>query len=166
VSFTSPERGWSCDSVVNYQIVLASGEIVNVNATARSDLFAALKGGQSNFGIVTRFDLQTYPTGPIWGGRTVYAPSADTALLDAFTNFKNPDKYDPYAAGWVTIRYNHTAAQFTPVSIMWYTQPKSKPGALKDILDVKPQAMSALVEAYPSEHTRNASRQVTAAPKR
>lgn len=152
--------------MVNFQVVLASGEIVNANATSRSDLFTALKGGQSNFGIVTRFDLRTFPTGPIWGGRTVYAPTADTALLDAFTEFKNPEKYDPHAAGWVTIRYNHTASLFTPVSIMWYTEPKAKPGALKGILDVKPQAMSALVEAFPSEHTRNASRQVTAAPKR
>jgi FAD/FMN-containing dehydrogenase len=166
VSYFSPERGWSCDSVVNFQVVLASGEIVNANATSRSDLYAALKGGQSNFGIVTRFDLKTFPHGPIWGGRTVYAPTADTALLSAFSDFKSSDAYDPYAAGWVTIRYNHTAAQITPVSIMWYTEPKSKPGALKGILDVKPQVMSSLVEAPPSEHARNASRMVTAAAKR
>jgi FAD/FMN-containing dehydrogenase len=149
--------------------VLASGEIVNANATSRYDLYTALKGGQSNFGIVTRFDISTFPQGKIWGGRTVYAPTADTALLSALTAFKDPAKFDPYAAGWVTIRYNYSApaeVQFTPISILWYTEPALKPGALKGMLDVAPKVMSALVEAYPSEHTRNASLMVTATPKR
>ncbi|KAL6710324.1 hypothetical protein ACN47E_009270 [Coniothyrium glycines] len=165
ISFFSPERGWACDGVVNFEIVLASGEIVNANATSRPDLFAALKGGQNNFGIVTRFDLKAFKAGKIWGGRTVYGPNATTPLLTALTNFKS-GTYDPYAAGWVTVRYNHTASTFNPVSILWYTKPESKPGALKEILSVQPQIMSGLVEAPVSEHTRNASRQVIANPQR
>lgn len=145
--------------------MLASGEIVNANATSRPDLYAALKGGQSNFGIVTRFDLKSYPATTIWGGRTVYHPNATTSLLTAFTEFKS-GKFDPYAAGWVTVRYNHTAATFNPVSIMWYTKPSQKPGALKKIVELQPQLMNGRVEAPISEHTRNASRQVTADPKR
>lgn len=44
------------------QVVLASSDIVNVNASARSDWFKALKGGGNNFGIVTRFILPTNNT--------------------------------------------------------------------------------------------------------
>lgn len=146
--------------------MLASGEVVNANATSNKDLYAALKGGQNNFGIVTRFDLETFQQGPIWGGRTVYAPQAATDLLAAFTTFKNPKNYDDNAAGWVTIRYNHTAASFTPVSIMWYTKPAQKPGALAPIFNVQPQVLDGKVEAPISEHTRNASRQVKAASTR
>jgi hypothetical protein len=124
-----------------------------------------LKGGQNNFGIVTRFDLTTYPARSIWGGRTVYGPNATTPLLSAYTEFKT-GAYDPYAAGWVTVRYNHTAATFTPVSIMWYTKAAEKPGSLKDIINVQPQIMNGRVEAPISEHTRNASRQVSANPQR
>ncbi|KAF1846474.1 FAD-binding domain-containing protein [Cucurbitaria berberidis CBS 394.84] len=165
ISFFSPEHGWACDAVVNFEVVLASGEIVNANATSQPDLYAALKGGQSNFGIVTRFDLKAFPATTIWGGRTVYHPNATIPLLTAFTEFKSGE-YDPYAAGWVTVRYNHTAATFNPVSIMWYTKPAQKPGALKSILEVKPQIMNGRVEAPVSEHTRNASRMVVADPKR
>ncbi|KAI4704466.1 hypothetical protein J4E81_001532 [Alternaria sp. BMP 2799] len=165
ISFFSPERGWACDGVVNFEVVLASGEIVNANATSHSDLFAALKGGQLNFGIVSRFDLASFPAGPIYGGRIVFGPNATTRLLSAFTNFKLGE-YDPYAAGWVTVRYNHTAATFTPVSIMWYTRPAQRPGALKAIFETKPQVINGMVEAPISEHTRNASRQVAANPQR
>jgi hypothetical protein len=138
---------------------------VNANATSHSDLFAALKGGQNNFGIVTRFDLKAFPAGPIWGGRIVYGPNATAPLLTAYTEMKMGD-YDPNVAGWVTVRYNHTAATFNPVSILWYTKPSQKPGALKGIVAVKPQVMNGMIEAPISEHTRNASRQVAANPQR
>ncbi|CAO2654998.1 Nn.00g117310.m01.CDS01 [Neocucurbitaria sp. VM-36] len=165
ISFFSPEHGWACDAVVNFEVVLSGGEVVNANATSNPDLYAALKGGQANFGIVTRFDLKAFPATTIWGGRTVYHPNATTPLLTAYTDFKSGE-YDPYAAGWVTIRYNHTAATFNPVSIMWYTKPAQKPGALKQITELQPQIMNGRIEAPVSEHTRNASRQVTADPQR
>lgn len=114
---------------------------------------------------MTRFDLKAFPAGPIWGGRIVFAPNATTPLLTAFTNLKS-GTFDQYAAGWVTIRYNHTAATFNPVSIMWYTKPELKPGALKEIVEIKPQITNGMIEAPISEHTRNASRQVIANPQR
>lgn len=161
----SPEHGWACDAVVNFEVVLASGKIVNANATSNSDLFAALKGGQNNFGVVTRFDLTAYPAPKIWGGRTVYGPDATKALFSAYTDFKMGE-YDPYAAGWVTVRYNHTASTFTPISIMWYTNASKKPGSLKSITEVQPQVMNGRIEAPISEHTRNASKAVSANPQR
>ncbi len=51
--------GFGCDAVVNMEVVLSSGEVVNANSTSSSDLFVALKGGQNNFGIVTRWDITT-----------------------------------------------------------------------------------------------------------
>ncbi|CAN9202362.1 unnamed protein product [Alternaria sp. RS040] len=163
ISFFSPERGWACDGVINFEVVLANGNVINANATSHSDLFVALKGGQSNFGVVTRFDLKAFSAGPIYGGRIVFGANATTPLLSAYTELKLGE-YDPYAAGWVTVRYNHTAATFTPVSIMWHTRPKL--GTLRSIVEVKPQVMNGMIEAPISEHTRNASRQVAANPQR
>ena len=48
--------------------MLASGDIINANIHQHSGLFKALKGGSNNFGIVTRFDLKTFPQGKLWGG--------------------------------------------------------------------------------------------------
>ncbi|SPN99250.1 uncharacterized protein DNG_02287 [Cephalotrichum gorgonifer] len=43
------------------EVVLADGSQVSANAETNSDLFWALKGGGTNFGVVTRFDIATYP---------------------------------------------------------------------------------------------------------
>ncbi|KAI1503595.1 FAD binding domain-containing protein [Biscogniauxia marginata] len=61
-SFFTGRMGFGCDSVVNFEVVLANGTIVNANSTANMDLWQGLKGGTSNFGIVTRFDIEAIPS--------------------------------------------------------------------------------------------------------
>jgi FAD/FMN-containing dehydrogenase len=65
------------------QIVLANGTIANTSATAYPDLFKALKGGSGNFGIVTQFQLQTYPINNVFAGNLYYAPAQYDALFPA-----------------------------------------------------------------------------------
>ncbi|GAW14087.1 hypothetical protein ANO14919_034790 [Xylariales sp. No.14919] len=54
-------HGLGADNVKNYEVVLSDATIVNANAHENADLYHSLKGGGSNFGIVTRFDIATYP---------------------------------------------------------------------------------------------------------
>lgn len=58
ISFFSGREGFGCDSIVNYEVVLADGSVVNANSEENADLWKALKGGTSNFGIITRFDME------------------------------------------------------------------------------------------------------------
>ncbi|EGY15142.1 uncharacterized protein VDAG_05996 [Verticillium dahliae VdLs.17] len=69
-SFHTGKRGFTCDDIVNYEIVLADGTIANANAVENPGLHRASKGGGNNFGIVTRFDLQTFEDakGGLYGG--------------------------------------------------------------------------------------------------
>ncbi|KAI5203357.1 hypothetical protein E4T39_04194 [Aureobasidium subglaciale] len=83
--------GWSMNSVVNYEVVLANGTIVNANEKINKALWWALKGGSSNFGIVTRFDMKTYPSAEVYGGLSVFPDSALDAFADACVNFMNPN---------------------------------------------------------------------------
>lgn len=68
VSFYGNQIGWACDSVINYEVVMVSGCIMEVNKDSAPDLFWALKGGSSNFGIVTRFDIETTKSPKAWAG--------------------------------------------------------------------------------------------------
>ncbi|UNI24542.1 hypothetical protein JDV02_010278 [Purpureocillium takamizusanense] len=52
-SYYADRKGFACDNVVNAEVVLANGTIVEANENANEDLWRALKGGLSNFGIVT-----------------------------------------------------------------------------------------------------------------
>ncbi|OHW90187.1 FAD binding domain-containing protein [Colletotrichum incanum] len=57
-SYHTQLYGLSCDNVIGYEVVLADGTIVEANSEENADLFKALKGGGSNSGVVTRFDLR------------------------------------------------------------------------------------------------------------
>lgn len=86
ISFLSGRRGWACDNVQNFEVVLASGKIVNANTHKNSDLFWALRGGGgSNFGIVTRFDVNVYEQGDVWSRLTFWPYSEREAVLQEFT---------------------------------------------------------------------------------
>jgi hypothetical protein len=71
---------------------MANGSIANVNYDSHPDLFWALRGGGPNFGIVTRFDLETYRQGPIWGGNVFYA---FTDMSERLARFKHLDLRRP-----------------------------------------------------------------------
>ncbi|KAE9380997.1 FAD binding domain-containing protein [Stipitochalara longipes BDJ] len=67
ISFLSRKYGWAVDNVRNYEVILANGTLANVNQHSAPDLYWALRGGGNNFGLVTRFNLETYPQTPAWG---------------------------------------------------------------------------------------------------
>ncbi|CCF32176.1 FAD binding domain-containing protein [Colletotrichum higginsianum] len=81
-SYHTQLYGLSCDNVVGYEVVLADGSIVEANLEENQDLFKALKGGGSNLGIVTRFDLRTFTVPPegAYGG-LVFASWRDLDVM-------------------------------------------------------------------------------------
>lgn len=95
VGWTTPRTGFACDNVVNYEVVLSSREIINANASCHSDLWRALKGGGSNFGVVTKFDIDTFPASNITLGRRTIGPEHTDEYIDAVVNYANLDQsYD------------------------------------------------------------------------
>jgi len=61
--------GWTCDTLIGMEVVLADGSVVRASADENTELFWALRGGSGNFGIVTSFEYTLYPVGPeILGG--------------------------------------------------------------------------------------------------
>ena len=95
ISWYSPRYGFACDQVHNFEIVLADGSVVNANKQDNADLWQVLKGGTFNFGIVTRFDMFTFPAERLWGGVLVSDSSTGPAQLRALTNFNDKLKDNP-----------------------------------------------------------------------
>ena len=86
-SYYSGTNGFACDTVFNYEIVLADGSIVDANATSNSDLFKALKGGGMNFGIVTRFDMLAIPAVDVVYGQSLISAEHTDKVLNAVVEF-------------------------------------------------------------------------------
>ncbi|KAL5394672.1 hypothetical protein PMIN03_013049, partial [Paraphaeosphaeria minitans] len=71
--------GWACESVVAFEIALASGTVVTASSGENPELFWALKGGGKNFGVVTAFTMRTWELPRMWGGVRVAVGTEDTA---------------------------------------------------------------------------------------
>jgi FAD/FMN-containing dehydrogenase len=87
LSYYTPRNGLGCDTVINYEVVLANGSVVNANSNSHPDLYKALKGGSLNFGIVTRFDVQAMPAVDIAYGQSIFTSNHSGAVFDALSLF-------------------------------------------------------------------------------
>lgn len=73
--------GLVSDNVRQFNLVLADGSAVRVNATSHADLYWALRGAGHNFGIVTSMEMSIFPRGPstwfwknyVWAGEQLDA---------------------------------------------------------------------------------------------
>ena len=139
ISFFSPQRGFSCDLVANFELVLSSGNIVNANATSNPDLFAALKGGQNNFGIITQIDLQLFEQGDFWGGTIVYPNTTEDQQVAAFTKFKTPANFDPFTSVEQSHVYSSAADLFLVAGALFYSKPVVNASTLSEFTSIQPQ---------------------------
>ncbi|KAI5804956.1 hypothetical protein EDC01DRAFT_626861 [Geopyxis carbonaria] len=90
LSLLSNQRGLVADSVLEFEVVLASGKRVVADRSRHSDLFWALKGGSSNFGIVTSVTLPVYPLPAVWFSVLTFAPNATSTLLATLAALQAP----------------------------------------------------------------------------
>ncbi|KAG6354435.1 hypothetical protein INS49_004452 [Diaporthe citri] len=86
-SFYSAKTGMVCDSVVGYEMVTYTGDVIYVTNDTYPDLFKALKGGGSNFGIVTKFNMIAFESPRLWGGAVTYNKTAGPELLESMVDF-------------------------------------------------------------------------------
>ncbi|KAK8023210.1 hypothetical protein PG991_007091, partial [Apiospora marii] len=66
ISFFSYQRGFGADLVTAWEVVLASGRVVRASPSSSGDdetedLWNALRGGSTNFGIVTAVEMECFP---------------------------------------------------------------------------------------------------------
>lgn len=123
ISHFANRLGWACDNVASFELVTASGRIIEVTASSYSDLYWALRGGGGggNFGIVTNFRLVTFPLGQMWGGSRMYQEDSFPAVLDAIYNFavRESDKDPDAAAFLVRISFSRRPTKLMVLHRQW-----------------------------------------------
>lgn len=142
LSFVSPKVGWVTDNVLAFEIVLASGEIITANRTHHPDLWHALKGGSSNFGIITRAEIMTFSSdGKFWGGSVVYPHSTTTTsqVLSALNEFTTNNHQDQNAASNTNFIYNATSGKKEIANTIVYSQDIANASIFGGIQSIQPQ---------------------------
>ncbi|KAI1345676.1 cytochrome P450 [Xylaria sp. FL0043] len=136
ISYFGPRFGWACDTVVNFEVILANGTLVNANSNENPDLLWALRGGTNNFGVVTRIDLRTFPQGDLWGGQAVRPIETAEQQILALAAFTNPINYDEFASLITTFGYSGIQDQQAVVNDMQYTVPLTNPSVFRNLTNM------------------------------
>ena len=79
--------GFSVDSMLELEVVLADGSVVTASETENADLFWALRGGGGNFGVVTTFTFQGRKAGTVFGGPTLWHVDQAEEIMKWYRDF-------------------------------------------------------------------------------
>jgi len=96
----SGKYGMTIDNLLAADVVTADGSLVKASADENPDLFWGIRGGSGNFGVVTSFEFQLHPVGPMITGGAVFHPLPRAAeVLSFYREFmaSAPDELTAYA---------------------------------------------------------------------
>ncbi|KAI0598802.1 6-hydroxy-D-nicotine oxidase [Biscogniauxia sp. FL1348] len=124
--------GLGADQIKNVEIVLSDATVVNANEESNSDLLQVLKGGGSNFGIVTRFDIQTYPQVKTQYTVNIYDPADYVNIMRAVTELQEAMEADPKIGTFTNV--NPT---FIAVGLFYAEWVEKRPQAFDTFFNLK-----------------------------
>lgn len=107
--------GMTVDNLVSAEMVTAEGRKMHVSEDENTDLFWAIRGGGSNFGVVTRFEFALHPVEPeILAGLLVFPMDQARQVLEKYREFVKtaPEELNV----WVVLR-NAPPLPFLPANV-------------------------------------------------
>ncbi|KAI0043440.1 FAD-binding domain-containing protein [Auriscalpium vulgare] len=146
-SWKTNQYGLAVDNVVSYNLVLPNGTVAIVTS-ADADLWFALRGGGNNFGIVTKFELKSYPQTDVWGGAAHYSSHYADRLNAAAAKFfeKAPDK-----KATVLPSYSNTLTGDIVINLLiFYDGPSPPPGLFDEFLAIPNEVLSVQTQSFSS----------------
>jgi hypothetical protein len=91
--------GLACDHLRSVDLVTADGQFLTASAAESPDLFWSVRGGGGNFGIITSFEYQLHPVGPVLAGMVIHPIARAKEVLRFYREFTPtaPDELTTYA---------------------------------------------------------------------
>jgi FAD/FMN-containing dehydrogenase len=136
ISYYSAEHGLVCDNILEFEVVLADGRVVNASGSSNADLFAVLKGGGNNFGIVTNFRFPAFKYEGMWGGLVAYPEETIQDHFRALVNFINKIDKNPKASAIVTAVYQSRIGAVLAMNFYDFAAPVARASAYDEFLAI------------------------------
>ncbi|EXU95667.1 FAD/FMN-binding dehydrogenase [Metarhizium robertsii] len=133
LSSLSPAYGLAMDNVFEYELVLPNATIVNVNQDSHPDLYFALRGGMSNFGIVTHFTMRAFPQGQVYGGSRTFPSQLRQEVLQQAFELTTQWKNDTAMAFYSHFTYRQNEDDFDITVHQEYARPTMDPPPFRQL---------------------------------
>lgn len=111
-SWFANQHGWTCDTVIEYEIVTPNREILHVSAHENEDLFWAQKGSLGAFGIVTKFKVPTIKNKAIWGGAIAYREQELPQVFAALESLNRNAHVEVASQGYLSFAWLEAEKRF------------------------------------------------------
>jgi FAD/FMN-containing dehydrogenase len=95
--------GYCVDNLLSADVVTADGQVRTANEAENPDLFWAIRGAGSNFGVVTSFEFRLHEVGPLVAfAAPIYALEDAERVVPAWRDFMNaaPDEVSSQLFLW------------------------------------------------------------------
>jgi FAD/FMN-containing dehydrogenase len=80
--------------LISADIINAEGQLLIASEDKYSDLFWGIRGGGGNFGVVTSFEFQLYPVGPVLAGLVFYPFEKAREVMQFYRDFSSNIPYE------------------------------------------------------------------------
>ncbi|HXH84457.1 MAG TPA: FAD-binding oxidoreductase, partial [Candidatus Tectomicrobia bacterium] len=87
IGWLGGKHGLACDNLLSVDIVTADGRLRVASETEHPDLFWAVRGAGTNFGVVTSFEYRLHPVGPVVGGGVAWPLDQAARVLRFYADF-------------------------------------------------------------------------------
>jgi FAD/FMN-containing dehydrogenase len=84
IGWLTRKHGATVDNLLSADLVTAEGELLTASLDENPELFWGIRGGGGNFGVVTSFEYQLHPVGPIVLAGPIFHPLEDAREVLAF----------------------------------------------------------------------------------
>lgn len=135
-SWFANQEGWTCDSVIEFEVLTPDLEILYVSSESYADLFWALKGSLGAFGIVTRLRMKTFPNTGFYGGAISFDEDAIPSIFAALKESANNAETELATAGYLSFGYAAALGEWIYNAYLINTANTSNSAAIGDFLMV------------------------------
>ncbi|KAG8957291.1 hypothetical protein FRC03_010292, partial [Tulasnella sp. 419] len=90
-------HGLALDNLISATVVLANGDIVKASESEHSDLFWGIRGGGSNFGVITEIAIQLHDQrADIYSCTFIYLPEQLPAVIEQLAKWRSVQQPDEF----------------------------------------------------------------------
>lgn len=105
-SWFANQYGWTCDSVLEFEVITPAGELLHASEDENEYLFWALKGSLGAFGVVTRIKVPTIRNRVVYGGALSYNQAQMPALFAALEKLSDGASSDLQMQGYISFGWS------------------------------------------------------------